>query len=152
MDNVNKEIRKAFILWLSGACLADIHSLTGMEDLMKSSALVELEPSPITGPQAQHYQVFSGRLPASFGFFDTLMPLSRLSRPQQGVNGYTVVEEHGGRDAAPGMLPDLLRAAGWAVEYVETTPADLSDCVQGLFQSEIETPQAICKIVKCGVE
>src|SRR5947209_1450216 len=132
MDNVNKEIRKAFILWLSGACLADIRSLAGIESLMKSSALVELEPSPITGPQAQHYQIFSGRLPASFGFFDTLMPLSRLPRPQQGIDGYTIVEEHAGRDGAPDMLPDLLRSAGWAVEYVATTPADLPDYVQGL--------------------
>jgi len=148
MDNVNKETRRAFILWLSGACLADIRSLAGMETLMQSSALVELEPSPITGPQAQHYQVFSGRLPASFGFFDTLMPLSRLPRPQQEVSGYTVVEEHTGRDAAPKMLPDLMRAADWTVEYVETAPADLLDCVQGLLRLEM----ASCKIVKCSVE
>jgi len=152
MDNVNKETRKAFILWLSGACLADIRSLAGMESLIKSSALVELDPSPITGPQAQHYQVFSGRLPASFGFFDTLMPLSRLPHPQQGRNGYTIVEDHTGRDAAPDMLPDLLRAVGWTVEYVETTPAELLNCVQGLIQLEIETSQATCKIVKCDVE
>ena len=152
MDNINKETHKAFILWLSGACLDDIRTLTGMEGLIKSGALVELEPTPITGPQAQHYQVFSGRSPASFGFFDTLMPLGRLPRPQQGLDGYTVIEEHVGRDAAPKMLPDLLRAAGWAVEYVETTPVDLADCVQGLIQSEIEASQDICKIVKCSVE
>src|SRR5690242_6755598 len=123
MDNVNKETRRAFILWLSGASVADIRSFAGMENLINSSALVELEPSPITGPQAQHYQVFSGRLPASFGFFDTLMPLSRLPRAQQEINGYTIVEERAGRDAAPAMLPDLLRAAGWLVDYMETTPA-----------------------------
>ncbi len=152
MDNINKETRRAFILWLSGACLADIRSLAGIENLMRSSALIELDPSPITGPRAQHYQVFTGQLPASFGFFDTLMPLSRLSRPQQGIDGYTVVEEHVGRDAAPKMLPEVLRAAGWAVEYVEATPTDLLGCVQGLFQSEIEASQATCKIVKCSIE
>lgn len=152
MDSINKETRRAFILWLSGASLADIRSLAGMESLIKSGALIELGSAPITGPQAQHYQVFSGRLPASFGFFDTLMPLSRLPRPQQGVDGYTVVEEHAGRDAAPKMLPDLLRVARWTVEYVETTPADLPDCIQGLIEAEMEASQPGCKIVKCGIE
>ena len=151
-DINNKEIHKAFILWLSGACLADIRALADMESLFKSGALIELEASPITGPQAQGYQVFGGRSSARFGFFDTLMPLGRLPRLQQGGDGYTVVEEHVGRDATPKMLPDLLRAAGWAVEYVETAPADLCDCVQGLIQAEIEASRTTCKIVKCSVE
>src|SRR2546423_1332976 len=108
MSDVNKEIRKAFVLWLSGARLADMHTLAEVRSLMEQGVTVELDPSPITGPQAQHYQVFSGQLPARFGFFDTLMPLCRLSRPQQDVDSYTVVEERGGRDAAPKMLPELL--------------------------------------------
>ena len=149
MENVYKGVRKAFILWLSGACLADIRTLAGIEDVIKSGALVELEPTPITGSRAQHYQVFSGRLPASFGFFDTLMPLCHLPRPYQGMSGYSVVEEHAGRDVAPKMLPDLLLAAGWSVEYQEITPAELSGCVQRLIQSEIEGSLPACKIVKC---
>jgi Type I phosphodiesterase / nucleotide pyrophosphatase len=154
MSNSNRGIRKAFVLWLSGIRLADIRLLAEVESLLKNGALVELDPSPITGPQAQYYQVFSGRLPAHFGFFDTLMPVCHLARPQQGLNGYTVVEEHTGRDAPPQMFPDLLRAAGWAVEYKETSLDGLSGCVQGLAQTEANGPQATCKIVRSelGVE
>ncbi len=149
MSNGDKEIRKAFVLWLSGTRLADLRALAEVESLLEHGTLVELEPSPITGPQAQHYQVSSGKLPAHFGFFDTLMPLCHLPRPQQGMDGYTVVEESAGRDAAPVMLPDLLRAVGWAVEYKKTLPAELADCVRGLVQSEAEATEKTCKIVQC---
>jgi len=150
MSNGDKEIRRAFVLWLSGVRLADIRALAEVESLLAHGTLVELDPSPITGPQAQHYQVFSGKLPAQFGFFDTLMPLCRLPRPQQGMNGYTIMEEPAGRDAAPAMLPDLLRAAGWTVEYKKIVPAELSDCVRGFVQSEAEGET--CKIVQCKLE
>lgn len=154
MNDSNRGIRKAFVLWLSGVRLADIGRLAEVESLLEHGALVELDPSPITGPQAQHCQAFSGRLPAHFGFFDTLMPLCHLARPQQGVNGYTVVKEHTGWDTAPKMLPDLLRAAGWVVEYKETSPAELPGCVRGLAQAEAKEAVSTCKIVQCelGVE
>jgi hypothetical protein len=147
MSNDDREIRKAFVLWLSGVPLAAIRALAEVESLLAHGTLVELEPSPITGPQAQHYQIFSGKLPAHFGFFDTLMPLCRLPRQQQGMNGYTVMEEQAGRDAAPMTLPDLLRTAGWAVEHKKPSPAELSDCVRNLVQSEAE--ERVCKIVQC---
>src|SRR5947209_5468562 len=103
MANVNKGAQRAVILWFSGVRLLDIASLAQVEDLMKHGVLVELEPSPITGLQAQQYQVLSGRSPSHFGFFDTLMPLCRLPHLSQGTDGYTIVEEYAGRDAAPKM-------------------------------------------------
>jgi len=151
MSNVNnKGIQRTLILWLSGASLADMRTLSEMKNLLDRGALVELDPSPITGSQAQHYQAFSGRLPARFGFFDTLIPLCHLPHVQQGVSGYTVVEENAGRDAAPKMLPDLLHAAGWTVEYEETSPAGLLSCVRAMIQSK--TVSSTCKIVKCSIE
>src|SRR5581483_8168359 len=99
MGNSNKEKQKAFVLWLSGMALSELRTVAEVESLIEHGVLVELDPSPITGLQAQHYQLFSGKLPAHFGFFDTLMPLCRLSRPQQGIDGYTIVEESAGRDA-----------------------------------------------------
>lgn len=150
MSSVNKGTQRAFVLWLSGVRFGDISALAEVEMLVKQGVRVELEPSPITGPQAQHYQVFSGRLPASFGFFDTLMPDCHLPHPQQRASDYTVVENYSGRDASPKMLPDLLRAAGWTVEYEEVLPSELVACVQTLTYSE--APQAACKIVKCRVD
>lgn len=149
MGNSNKEKQRAFVLWLSGIALTELRTLAEVESLIEHGVLVELDPSPITGPQAQHYQVFSGKLPAHFGFFDTLMPLCRLPRSQQGMDGYTIIEETAGRDAAPMMLPDLLRATGWAVEYKKTSLAELSDCVRGLAQSVVEESEETCKIVQC---
>lgn len=148
MSDSNREVEKVFVLWLSGVRLQDLRTLAEVESLLEHGALVELDPSPITGPQAQHYQVFSGRLPAHFGFFDTLVPNCHLPRPQQGRNGYTVLEEHSWRDAAPRMLPDLLRAAGRAVEYRETSPTELPGCVRGLTQDE---DVGACKIVRCDL-
>jgi len=149
MDVVNKGIQKALILWLSGIRLENLRALPEVESLMQDGVMVELDPSPITGPQAQYYQILSGRLPAHFGFFDTLLPLCRLPHPQQGISGYTIVEESAGRDAPPEMLPDLLRNAGWTVEHEEISSAELLNCMQGLTQ--VETTLATCKIVKCTV-
>src|ERR1700737_1059615 len=124
MNNANKGTQKAIVLWLSGIHLEDIRALPEVEILTEHGAAVELEPSPITGPQAQRYQVFTGVSPARFGFFDTLMPLCRHpnSHLQQAEDGYTVREERAGRGTAPKMLPDLLRSAGWTVEYDEIVP------------------------------
>jgi hypothetical protein len=150
MGNVDNGIQRAIILWLHGVGLADILPLGEVEALMKHGVLIELLPSPITGPQAQQYQAFSGRLPGHFGFFDTLMPLCRLPRPQQGISGYTIIEEHAGRDVHPKMLPDLLRAAGWGVDYEDISPAELLNSLRRLAQTQ--SSGAICKIVKCRVE
>jgi hypothetical protein len=149
MGNIDKEPQKAVVLWLSGVRLADICTLVEVENLMKQGILVELQPSPITGPQTQHYQVFGGRLPAHFGFFDTLMPLCRLPRFEQGANGYTIVEEYSGRDAPSKMLPDLLAAAGWTVDYEEGSLTELPDSLRRLIQSS--RAEATCKIIKCTV-
>src|SRR5947209_15956036 len=113
MNTTSKETQKACIVWLSGARYADVRALPEVETQSSRGALLELEPSPITGPQAQHYQAWSGHLPSCFGFFDTLTPACHLSYSPRGVDGYSVVEEYAGRDAAPKMMPDLLRAAGW---------------------------------------
>ena len=64
----NEEVaQKAIVLWLSGIELGEISAIPEVKMLMKSGAIVELDSSPITGPKAQNYQVFSGRSPASFG-------------------------------------------------------------------------------------
>src|SRR5438105_4509442 len=147
MSAIHKDIQRAFVLWLSGARFVDIQAVAEVATLMERGVMVELEPSPITGAVAQYYQIFSGQLPAYFGFFDTLVPVRQLSHQQQGASDYAVVEKLTGRDAAPKMLPDLLHAAGWTVEYEEVSPADLASSVQGLTQSESIT--AVCKIVKC---
>jgi hypothetical protein len=149
MNESNGTIRKAFVLWLSGVRLTDIRALEGVESLVEQGVLVELDPSLITGPQAQLYQVFSGKSPAHFGFFDTLMPLCHLARSRKGISGYSVVEENAGRDAAPLMLPDLLRKAGWEVVYQETSPTELLSCVQGLVGAETGESRAACNIVRC---
>ncbi|MFL5692020.1 MAG: hypothetical protein ACJ795_09460 [Ktedonobacteraceae bacterium] len=146
MSSNTKGIQKAFILWVSGVRLDDIRALAEVESLMEQGVLIELDPSPITGPQAQHYQLLSGWLPACFGFFDTLMPLCHLPN-QRGANTYDVVEKHTGWDVAPKMLPELLNAAGWMTEYVETAPTELVQCAQRLTRSQ--AIDASCKIVKC---
>lgn len=150
MNSTNKETRKAVVLWLSGIRLEDISALPAVRTLMEHGAMVELDPSPITGPQTQHFQVLSGRLPSRFGFFDTLTPLNRLSSAKQGASGYTVVEQHTGRGAAPKLLPDLLRASGWEVEYKVISPSALVSCVRSCTQSAFSS--ATCLIVKCLVE
>ena len=125
-------VHNAFLLWLSGTRLADARTLPEIEDLMEQGALVEVDPSPITGPLAQHYQIFSGQSPARSGFFDTLLPQCHLPDPQRSMHGYAVGEAHAGRGIPPQMLPDLLRTAGWSVEYEEAPAARLPDFVRAL--------------------
>jgi hypothetical protein len=127
--------------------LDDIRTLVQVQSLAQRGVLVELEPAPITGPRSQHYQLLSGRLPAGFGFFDTLMPLCHLPHPLQGSDGYDVVEVLEAMDSAPHMLPDLLAAAGWMTEYVETAPAELAECARRLTLPRSDG--ASCVIVKC---
>src|SRR6266699_1386005 len=121
-ERVETPIQKAFVLYVSDASLEALRALSAVAELAQCGTLVELEPAPITSPQAQYYQAFSGRIPATFGFFDTLMPLCHLPRTQHGLNGYTVVEELSGRDVPPRTLPDILRTVGWQVHYEELTP------------------------------
>ena len=68
MNNTDTTIRKALVLWLSGVRLADIRTLPQVKTLIERGATVELDASPITGPQSQYYQVFSGKSPASLAF------------------------------------------------------------------------------------
>ncbi len=143
-------VQKAFMLWVSGARLVDLNALTEVEELKQRGALVELEPLPITGPQTQHYQLFSGQSPANFGFFDTLMPGYMLPHWQRN-SGYEVVEAVIGHNDAPEMLPDLLRAAGWDVTFEETILTQLVDCVRGLTELEVTPDARLCHIVKCTI-
>jgi hypothetical protein len=150
MSDVNTNIRKAFIFYLHGVGRDDVCDLAGVGELIQHGVQVELEAAPITTPQTLYYQAFSGRLPASSGFFDTLMPLCHLPRSQKGANGYSIVEESGGRDVAPATLPDMLRKAGWTVDYAEVSPADLVGHVQASLTADAPTPQ--CKIVRCALD
>ena len=134
MSNEEKGLDKAVVLWLSGARLAEIRALPEVAILLEHGALVELDPAPITGPLAQHYQVFSGKSPASFGFFDTLV-----------ARNYAVTKETTGRGSAPKLLPDLLRSVGWTVRYEETQPSGLVSRMQGLTQVASER----CLVIKC---
>jgi hypothetical protein len=138
LSNTNTAPQKAIVLWLSGAKLTDLASLPAVEALRERGALVELEPSPITGPQAQHYQALSGRLPAYFGFFDTLVP-----------RDYSVIEESAGRGTTPKLLPDLLRTVGWTVQYEETELSNLVASVQAWTQSAADAPA--CLVIKCSM-
>src|SRR5215469_3137365 len=133
------EPQRAIMLWLSGMRLADIRSLPAVVALSRHGALVELEPLPITGPQAQYFQLFSGCSPASFGFFDTLVP-----------SNYIIKEDLTGRGETPILLPDMLHSAGWSVEYQETQFSNLVKTIQCWTQTA--PPQPSCLIVKCTVE
>ncbi len=147
MSKNTREMQRAFILWVHGMRLDDVRDVAEVKSLMEQGVLVELDPAPITGPQAQHYQLLSGRLPARFGFFDTLMPLCHLPDQWKGTAGYGIVEKRTGMDAEPKMLPDLLNSVGWETEYVEVPLAGLAACAQRLTQSLSDV--ASCKIVKC---
>ncbi len=136
MKDIAKGTEKAVVLWLSGVRLADIRALPEVEALLSLGTLVKLDPLPITGVQAQHYQVLSGRQPGYFGFFDTLV-----------LHGYAVAEEYNGRDAAPKLLPDILSAAGWTVRYKETSASELVPCIQAQSASDGTS----CLIVKCAM-
>ena len=140
MSFIERSIEKAVILWLSGARLEDMGGLPEFQALMKRGAMVELEPSPITGLQAHHYQVMTGQAPASFGFFDTLIPQK-----------YTVVEDAAGRGPVPRLLPDMLRTVGWTVSYEEAQATELANCVQAWAQSPSATASPSCLIVKCSI-
>jgi len=136
----NEEVaQKAIVLWLSGIELGEISAIPEVKMLMKSGAIVELDSSPITGPKAQNYQVFSGRSPASFGFFDTLVP-----------HDYSVVEENKGRGVDPKLLPDLLRTVGWTVQYEEKQLSELVTCIEQWISRT--TSSSACLIVKCVLE
>ena len=138
VNKTNKGIEKAIVLWLSGLRLTNIYALPEVKKLMECGAMVELDVSPITGLQNQHYQILSGKDPSSFGFFDTIVP-----------RGYNVVEEASGRGDIPKFLPDVLRTAGWATMYEETKPEELVNCIERWTQSDSSLPS--CLIVKCVI-
>ncbi len=138
MNNDNRGLQKAIIIWLSGVRLSDIRALPEVTELIERGAMIELDASPITGSLNQHYQVLSGRDPSSFGFFDTIVP-----------GDYSVQEESVGRGGIPKMLPDLLRSAGWTVEYEETQSTELANCIERLTRTASSLPS--CLIVKCAI-
>jgi hypothetical protein len=138
MSMTGATAQRAVIVWLSGARLADIRALPEVEKLLDAGAMVELDSSPIISLQAQHYQVLSGKSPASFGFFDTF-----VSR------NYAVSEEVTGRGGSPQLLPDLLRTVGWTVSYEETALPSLVSRLRDLTQSVSDSPT--CLIIKCAI-
>ena len=138
VNSTTKGIQKAIIIWLSGLRFDDFRVLPEAKKLMECGAMVELDVSPITGLQNQHYQVLSGKDPSSFGFFDTIVP-----------RGYKVVEEASGRGDIPKLLPDVLRTAGWATMFEETEPEELVNCIERWTQSDSSLPS--CLIVKCVI-
>lgn len=139
MSNDTDGIRRAVVLCLSGIQLGDIRAIPEVEMLVKQGVMVELEPSPITGPMTQMYQAFSGRSPASFGFFDTLVP-----------HDYAIVEETTGRGTSPKLLPDLLRTVGWTVHSQEVPLAALITTLQA-WVAAVPTAST-CLIARCNVE
>ena len=126
MSHTETVMQKAVVLWISGARLADIRALPEVETLIERGVMVELDPSPITGPQSQYYQVFCGKSPSTFGFFDTFNP-----------RNYAVTEESRGRGTTPALLPDQLRAVGWTVSYQETTLPELVSSVRSMTESAL---------------
>jgi hypothetical protein len=147
--NDTQSKQKAVVLWVSGLAYSDISAMAEVEALVGRGVKVELLPSLITGTQSEYYQVMSGTAPASFGFFDTLMPAYQLSRPLNGQSGYSIVEENVGRDAAPGFFPDILRSAGWSVEWLE---APLGELVEKTRASLNATWLPACKIIRIGLD
>jgi hypothetical protein len=139
VNNDNRGLQKAIIIWLSGARLADIRALPEVAELVEHGAMVELDASPITGSLNQYYQVLSGRDPSSFGFFDTFVP-----------RDYNIIEESHGRGGIPKLLPDVLRSSDWKAQYEETQPAELANCIEHWTRFASSSPS--CLIVKCAVE
>lgn len=135
MNNTDNGTKRAIILWLSGLQLTDLLELPVVETLAQKGVQVELDPLPITGSRGQHLQLLSGRSPASFGFFDTLMP-----------QNYAIQEQISGRGDMPKFLPDILRSAGWSVEYKETPLTDFTSSVQQWTQTV--SSQAVCLVLK----
>lgn len=137
MSNNDSGTMKGIVLWLSGVRLEDIRAIPEVASLLQQGAVAELEPSPITGPQMQHYQALSGCSPASSGFFDTLAP-----------RGYAVKEEAGGRGTPARLLPDMLRTVGWTVRYEVKEPAELISSIRDYVRSDADSPS--CLILKCA--
>jgi hypothetical protein len=129
--------QRAALLWLSGLRLSDARSIPAVDELMTRGVTVEFEPKPITGSQAQFFQVMSGQSPASFGFFDTLT-----------VRNYMVSEDDKGRGPMPKLLPDLLRTVGWIVSYVEAEASTLVSHFQEAASSLSDVPA--CVLIKCA--
>ena len=129
---------KALIIWLSGARLQDIRALPAVEEVLKCGANLALEASPMIDAHNQYYQATSGRSPATFGFFDSLV-----------VKNYAVVEESSGRGTTPKLLPDLLRTGGWMVQYEEKPLSALNATIRSWAQSA--TDPRSCLIVRCVV-
>ncbi len=129
--------QRAVIIWLSGAVSASIRDLPEVQALARRAAFIELDPAPISSPQAHYYQAFSGRLPATFGFFDTLLP-----------RNYDIIEETTGRGTPPRLLPDLLRTVGWTVSFEEVPGATLAESIEQWAAANTASPA--CLIVKCA--
>jgi hypothetical protein len=129
--------QRAVIIWLSGAASASIRDLPEVQALARRAAFIELDPAPISSPQAHYYQAFSGRLPATFGFFDTLLP-----------RNYDIIEETTGRGTPPRLLPDLLRTVGWTVSFEEVPGATLAESIEQWAAANTASPA--CLIVKCA--
>lgn len=129
--------QRAVIIWLSGAAAASIRDLPEVQALARRAAFIELDPAPISSPQAHYYQAFSGRLPETFGFFDTLLP-----------HNYAIREETTGRGTSPRLLPDLLRTVGWAVSFEEVPGATLAESIERWAAANTAAPA--CLIVKCA--
>jgi hypothetical protein len=132
MSGSDEKSKKAIIFWLNGLSWPAIQNVPEVEQLAQRGVRTVLTSSPIVGPQSHFYQVLTGKSPARFGFFDTLLPLSRLSRPSGGKSGYTVVEEHTGRDATPPFFPELLRFAGYAAQFEEVSADELVASVRAV--------------------
>jgi hypothetical protein len=140
-------LQKAFVLWLSGGRLAQLQALPDVQQLIGHGVTIELESSPIIEPLAQQYEMEYGQSPASFGFFDSLVPACHHPDPQRTIDGYSVIEQQGGRGSPPPSMPQILREAGWHVEYAEVPLAQLSDTAQGWTALPVTMPT--CYIIKC---
>jgi hypothetical protein len=140
-------LQKAFVLWLSGGRLAQLQALPDVQQLIGRGVTIELESSPIIEPLAQQYQVVCGQSPACFGFFDSLVPACHHPDPHRIIDGYTVIEQQSGRGTPPPSLPQLLREAGWHIEYEEVSLAQLGDTAHRRTALPITT--STCYIIKC---
>jgi hypothetical protein len=132
---MNEAGKRAVIIWLSGAGLTSIRAIEEVAMLMQQGITVELDPIPITGYQAHHYQIMTGRHPEWFGFFDTLV-----------LHDYSVEENFEGRDDAPDSLTTLLHAAGWTVNYSEIALSELASSIRAWTKA---TTSSACLVVKC---
>lgn len=126
---------RAVIIWLSGTDLTSIQALEEVKMLMRQGITVELDSIPITGCQAHHYQVMTGRRPEHSGFFDTLV-----------LHDYSVEEHFEGRDNAPDSLITCLNEAGWTVNYSEIALSDLTFSIRAWAKATISSA---CLIIKC---